>query len=161
VARAARRGPGGGEGIEKDFDGPLDCTVEVLQDGSIFQQPLDLSKASQAQCLATGELGYSIVHLGVAAGKAVATGDFRSQCDSMMELALFPLFRGTVTTGPSCRRASSRELRVEGAARRQGEPLPLGLGFGDRAVADDAALGRTDAAANPFGEGEQGEGGGQ
>lgn len=63
------------KGIEKNFDGPLDCTVEVLRDGSLFQEPVDLSKADQIVCTATGELGYFIVRSGLEIGKAAATGD--------------------------------------------------------------------------------------
>jgi hypothetical protein len=63
------------KGIEKNFDAPLDCTVEVLQDGSLFQEPIDLSKSNQIVCTAAGELGYYIVRTGLEAGKAAATGD--------------------------------------------------------------------------------------
>lgn len=59
-------------------DAPLDCTVEVLQDGSLFQQKLDLSKADQLACRTTGELGYHILRLGPDAAEAVVTGDIRA-----------------------------------------------------------------------------------
>jgi hypothetical protein len=63
------------KGIEKNFDGPMDCTVEVLKDGSLFQEPIDFQKADQVVCTATGELGYYIVRSGLEIGKAAATGD--------------------------------------------------------------------------------------
>ena len=70
-----RFGCGAFKGVEVNFDAPLDCTVEVLQDGSIFERQLDLAKANQEICMATGELGYYIVRSGVEIGKAAATGD--------------------------------------------------------------------------------------
>ncbi|HEV7668714.1 MAG TPA: hypothetical protein VGS22_09335 [Thermoanaerobaculia bacterium] len=71
----AKFGCGAFKGVEKNFDGPLDCTVEVLRDGSLFQEPLDPKKANQFVCMATGELGYYIVRSGVEIGKAAVTGD--------------------------------------------------------------------------------------
>lgn len=59
-------------------DAPLDCTVEVLQDGSLFDKPMDLKKADQLVCRATGELGYHIVRLGPDAAEAAVTGDIRA-----------------------------------------------------------------------------------
>jgi hypothetical protein len=63
------------QGIAKKLEAPVDCTVEVLEDGSLFDRKIDLSKASQVACMATGELGYYIVRTGIEGGKAVATGD--------------------------------------------------------------------------------------
>jgi len=54
---------------------PLSCTIEVLENGSVFERKLDLSKANQVACMATGELGYYMVRTAFEAGKTVATGD--------------------------------------------------------------------------------------
>ncbi len=71
----ARFACGAYQGVAKKFDAPLDCTVEVLENGSLFDRKIDLSKANQVACMATGELGYYVVRTGIEAGKAVATGD--------------------------------------------------------------------------------------
>jgi hypothetical protein len=61
--------------LAKTFDAPLRCTVQVLEDGRLFEQPLDPKKYNQTLCLATGELGYAILASGVDIGAAAATGD--------------------------------------------------------------------------------------
>ena len=62
-------------GINATFVKPLSCTVEVLKDGRLIEEPLDAKKYNQNRCLATGELGYSILASGVDIGTAAATGD--------------------------------------------------------------------------------------
>jgi hypothetical protein len=71
----ARFGCGAYKGIEANFNAPLKCTVEVLENGSLFERPVDLSKANELVCTATGELGYYVVRTGIEAGKAAFTGD--------------------------------------------------------------------------------------
>jgi hypothetical protein len=71
----ARFGCGAYKGVEANFTGPVKCTMDVLEDGSIFERRIDLAKADEAACTATGELGYYIVRSGFEAGKAAATGD--------------------------------------------------------------------------------------
>jgi hypothetical protein len=75
-ANMLKFGCGAFQGVAKNFTGPLDCTIEVLEDGSLFDKKLDLKNADQVVCMATGELGYYIVRTGVDIGKAAATGDF-------------------------------------------------------------------------------------
>lgn len=61
--------------ITASFNEPLKCTIEVLEDGTIFEKDLELKNADQVVCMATGELGYNVVKAGFEAGKAAATGD--------------------------------------------------------------------------------------
>jgi hypothetical protein len=68
-------GCGAIEGIKAKFGGPSNCEVEMLENGSIFDKPIDVKNADQVVCMATGELGYNIVKAGFEAGKAAATGD--------------------------------------------------------------------------------------
>ncbi len=74
------------KGVQKNFDGPMDCTVEVLKDGSLFQEPIDFKNANQVVCTATGELGYYIVRSGLEIGKAAATGDISGVLTSIGKL---------------------------------------------------------------------------
>lgn len=74
----ARFACGAYKGIEGKFSEPIKCTVEVLENGSIFDRKLDLSKANQIACQATGELGYYMVRAAIDLGKTVATGDVSS-----------------------------------------------------------------------------------
>jgi hypothetical protein len=71
----AKFGCGAYKGIEENFTAPIKCTTEVLENGSIFERKIDLSKADQIVCTATGELGYYIIRSGLEIGKAAATGD--------------------------------------------------------------------------------------
>lgn len=68
-------GCGAIEGIKAKFGGPTKCEVEMLENGSIFDKPIDVKNADRVVCEATGELGYNIVKAGFEAGKAAATGD--------------------------------------------------------------------------------------
>ena len=70
-----RFGCGAVQGISDRFSGPIKCTVEKLEDGSILEKPIDRKNADKIVCTATGELGYNIVKAGFEAGKAAATGD--------------------------------------------------------------------------------------
>ena len=68
-------GCGAIKGITANFEGPMKCEIDVLENGNIFEKKLDLKNADQAVCMATGELGYNIIKLGIESGKAAATGD--------------------------------------------------------------------------------------
>ena len=70
-----RFGCGAIQGISDRFSGPVKCTVEQLENGSILEKPFDRKSADKIVCTATGELGYNIVKAGFEAGKAAATGD--------------------------------------------------------------------------------------
>ena len=70
-----RFGCGAVQGISDRFSGPIKCTVEKLEDGSILETPIKRDQADKIVCTATGELGYNIVKAGFEAGKAAATGD--------------------------------------------------------------------------------------
>lgn len=74
----ARFACGAWKGLENRFNAPISCTVEVLENGSIFDRKIDLSKANQIACQATGELGYYMVRASIDLGKTVATGDVSS-----------------------------------------------------------------------------------
>jgi hypothetical protein len=71
----AQFGCGAFEGVKKNFAGPIDCMVEALENGSLFDRKLDLSKADQAVCMSTGELSYSILKAVAESHQAVLTGE--------------------------------------------------------------------------------------
>ncbi len=74
-ANLIKFGCGAFKGVEKNFNQPVKCTIEVLENGSIFERPVDLKNANQAVCMATGELGYNMVKAAIEIGKAAVTGD--------------------------------------------------------------------------------------
>jgi hypothetical protein len=82
----AQFGCGAYQGVMVDFNAPTKCTVEVLEDGSIFERPLDPKKADPFVCTATGELGYYIVRSGLEIGKAAATGDISGIISSVFKV---------------------------------------------------------------------------
>lgn len=72
-----RFGCGAVQGVMAKYGGSdeLKCTVEMIENGTIFEGKVDLKNADRIVCNATGELGYNIVKAGFEAGKAAATGD--------------------------------------------------------------------------------------
>jgi hypothetical protein len=70
-----RFGCGAVQGVAKHFDNPLNCTLDVLRDGSIFAEPITFGQANDVACQATGELGYYLVVASFEAAKAAATGE--------------------------------------------------------------------------------------
>ena len=81
-----RFGCGAFKAIENNFNAPIKCTIETLENGSLFERPIDLKKASELQCLATGELGYFIIRSGIEIGKAAATGDISGVLTSISKI---------------------------------------------------------------------------
>lgn len=61
--------------VETAVEAPLECTVDVVQNGEFFQQPITRENLKGEVCLQTGKLGYTIVALGAEIGGAVATGN--------------------------------------------------------------------------------------
>ena len=82
----AQFGCGAYQGVMVDFNAPTKCTVEVLEDGSIFERPLDPKKADSFVCMATGEMGYYVVRAGLEIGKAAATGDISGIISSVFKV---------------------------------------------------------------------------
>ncbi len=88
-----RFGCGAVEGIKAKFGETTKCTVEMVENGSIFDKPIDVKNADQVVCMATGELGYNIIKLGIESGKAAATGDITGILKTISQI------KGTGTHG--------------------------------------------------------------
>jgi hypothetical protein len=93
-----RFGCGAIQGVLATFNEPLKCTIEKLEDGSIYEKPIDFDNANQAVCMATGELGYSIIKTGIDTGKALVTADALAIIEIIGKVA------GTVMKGPEVKR---------------------------------------------------------
>jgi hypothetical protein len=67
-----RLGCGAIQGVMASTTGPIKCTIEQLENGSILEKPLDMAHADHAVCLATGELGFQVVKGTMEIGKMLA-----------------------------------------------------------------------------------------